>query len=167
MDDLITIFATTNNVPATGLSPTIRIWEVAAGSHSLVVADDNMTEIDDGFYKYEFTTMDPLKHYDYRADTGSSQPAGERFHAGASHLSPDEISDVTWDEDLTTHNVVNSGAELLKLLIKFETNRTRIDPTAKTLTIFDDDETTPIHVFNLKDAAGSPSIIEVCERDPV
>ena len=166
MDDLITIFATTNNVPATSLSPTIRIWEVSASSHTLVVTDDSMTAVGDGFYKYEFTTQDPLKHYNFRADTGSSQPAGERYHVGASSLSPEEISDVVWDEDLTLHTETDSGSELLKLLVKFEENRTRIDPTAKTLTIFDDDGTTPLHVFDLKDASGSASVTEVCERDP-
>lgn len=167
MDDLITVFVTNKSNPETGLSPTIRIWEVSAGSQSLVVTDDAMTEVGDGFYKYEFTTMDPLKHYNFRADAGASQPKGERYYVGSSALSPQEIADVNWDETASDHSIIGSTGELLQILVKFERNRTVIDGSSKTLTIYDDDETTPLHVFNLKDSAGLPSITEVCERDPV
>jgi hypothetical protein len=55
---------------------------------------------------------------------------------------------------------------LLDVIRKYSTNRTRVDATAKTLTVYDDDCTTVLRVFDLLDGAGSPSIDEVCERKP-
>jgi len=52
-------------VPATGLSPTIDIWE---DDGTQVVTAAAMTEIDGGFYKYDFTTYDPDENYSIRAD---------------------------------------------------------------------------------------------------
>ena len=45
--------------------------------------------------------------------------------------------------------------------------RTRIDPTSKTLTVYDEDCTTILRVFNLYDSTGTPSVVDVCERKPV
>lgn len=174
MDDLITTFVTTSGVPATGLSVTIRIWLVEAGLNTLVVTDAAMSEVGDGFYKYNFTTMDPLESYVYRSDSGVAQAITERYAIGASNLSPEEISDTVWDEAIADHAAVGSTGEslstvqsIVEVLLKFEKNRTLIDPIAKTLTIYDDDEVTPIHIFTLRDSTGTPSIAEVCERDPV
>ena len=69
-----------------------------------------------------------------------------------------EISDI--DVDLT------QLLTILEELRKFNFNRSLIDPTQKTLTIFDDDGATPLVVFSLKDSLGNPSIEEVAERDP-
>lgn len=63
-------------------------------------------------------------------------------------------------ESTTTHSLID-------VLVKYENNRTKIDKTAKTLTIYDDDGITPIKVYNLKNAAGVPSTDEVTERIPV
>lgn len=49
---------------------------------------------------------------------------------------------------------------------KHLTNRDRIDPAARTLTRYDDDQTTPLTVFNLKDSAGAASTEEIYEKDP-
>lgn len=56
---------------------------------------------------------------------------------------------------------------LIETLIKYEANRTFIDKIAKTLTVYDDDGTTPIRTFSLRDSAGVPSITEIVERLPV
>lgn len=55
---------------------------------------------------------------------------------------------------------------LIQLLVKYESNRTRVDKTAFTLTVYDDDGTTPIEVFDLKNFLGAPSYTEVAERVP-
>ena len=174
MDDIVTTYVTTDGAPATGLTVTVRIWRVRAATQTLVVTDAAMTEVGDGFYKYEFTTWDPLENYVFRSDSGVGQTDSERYATGASSVSPEEISDQVWDEDKTEHTIVGSTGEALtdiesivEVLLKFESNRSLIDPVAKTLTIYDDDETTPIHVFLLKDSTGSLSVDEVCERDPV
>lgn len=65
------------------------------------------------------------------------------------------------------HIDVNTAISLVSTLIKYEQNRTKIDKTAKTLTIYDNDGVTPLKVFNLRDSTGVPSVTEVCERLPV
>ena len=173
MDDIVTTYVTTAGAPATGLSVTVRIWRVRAATQTLVVTDAAMTEVGDGFYKYEFTTWDPLENYVFRSDSGVAQADSERYATGASGLTKEEVADQVWDETKADHSIVGSTGEALtniegivEILLKFEANRSLIDPVAKTLTIYDDDETTPIHVFALKDSTGPPSVTEVCERDP-
>lgn len=55
---------------------------------------------------------------------------------------------------------------ILAELKKFNFNRSKIDPTAKTLTIYDDDDTTPLVVFNLLDTNQQGSVEEVAEKVP-
>lgn len=55
---------------------------------------------------------------------------------------------------------------IVETLQKYSANRTRINKTAFTLTVYDNDGTTPIKVFDLKDATGTPSITEIIERVP-
>jgi len=110
-------------------------------------------------------------------------------------ISEDTLSDATinavvdsvWDEQATDHidtgttglmlNQIKADTASIKIdttsiialcetLLKYDRNRTQIDKTAKTLTIYDDDGTTPLTVFDLKDEAGNPSITEICIRDP-
>ena len=202
-DLIINSFFTSGGTPATGLSPTIRIWEVNSLGEDLVIGAPNgsifavdgamaaVTDApsDDGFYKYVFTEAsgyDPRRRYIFRIDGGVGLAAGERYQCGETnegHITNETITDIVdgvWDEDTATHLLAGSFGELIQLIKadtaaiflccelvrKLQTNRTRIDTTANTLTIFDDDKTTPLHVFNLKDGAGFPSSDPVCERDP-
>ena len=125
----------------------------------------------DGFYKFDFTGAMgflPTNNYVVRIDGGASVPAGERYIV--TRFGPDQSIDVKvdafWDEPLTGHDIIGTFGGLFDVLRKYETNRTRIDPTNKTLTVFDDDCTTPLRVFELRDSAGALSVDEVCERDP-
>ena len=47
---------------------------------------------------------------------------------------------------------------------KVATNRSKVDSAAKTLTLYDDDGTTPLYVFNLKDSAGVATATAIYER---
>lgn len=99
-----------------------------------------------------------------------------------------QIADAVWDEVATDH--VGAGSTglvlsqikadsgstsistaalttLVNTLLKYERNRTKIDTVNKQMIIYDDDKTTILHVFDLKDSTGTPSIAEVCERFPV
>ena len=97
------------------------------------------------------------------------------------------VVDGVWDADRMAHNISGSTGEalnqikadttsislaivtidqLLRTLTKYETNRTKIDTVAKTLTVYDDDKVTPIRVFDLKDTLGNASVAEVAERNP-
>lgn len=70
MSKTITTYFTDNSGnPATGLTPTIRIRDVADGS--LVVTDASMIEVGDGGYKYVFVDYDSTHEYQIRCDGGA------------------------------------------------------------------------------------------------
>lgn len=98
-----------------------------------------------------------------------------------------QIADAVWDEAYAAHNIAGTygllaqqiatdanqahlvalqAVSLMEILLKYEKNRTKIDKTAFTLTVYDDDGVTPIRVFNLKNSLGAPSVTEVTERVP-
>lgn len=176
MSKLISSFFTNSGSPALGLSPTIRIWEVTTFGDTLIV-NDTMNEIGDGFYKYVFTGYDPSTQYLIRTDGGGSLPTAERYQEGSNQNSANEV----WSQQTTDFNSpgtfgelsndvntnLNTALAVLDVLLKYESNRTRVDPIAKTLTIYDDDGVTVLQTFNLKDENGNPSADCVYERDPV
>ena len=181
MSLLINSFFTNTGFPELGLSPTIRIWEVNGTSHTLVLGSSPiaiMTEIGDGFYKFEFTNAlgyDATKKYVFRADGGNTLPTTERYQEGATEeVSINEedkinIVDQVWDEIATDH--INSGtfglfvnmiktdttliAACCNLVRKFHTNRTFIDKTNKQLIIFEDNDIDILWKFNLQDGSGN------------
>jgi hypothetical protein len=63
-------------------------------------------------------------------------------------------------------NSLQSAIDLVNEILKYSSNRTKIDRNAKTLTIYDDNGTTPLRVFDLKDFNGVASISEIAERAP-
>lgn len=62
---------------------------------------------------------------------------------------------------------LTSIADTIALLQKYQENRQVIDKVANTLTIYDDDNVTPILAFSLIDTLGAPSTDEVAERLPL
>jgi hypothetical protein len=191
---ILNSFFTKYGTPITGLSPTIKIWEVTDTTDTLVINNDPLLEIGSGFYKYVFAGYDVTKNYIMLIDGGSTQPVGERYNISATQEQKVSTSNVqqiisgVWEEQASTHtNIdttgfllnqisadtqatnlnVNIALDLLDILLKYERNRTRIDKTAKTLTVYDDDNLTPIKVFRLKDSTGAASVDEVCERLPI
>ena len=85
----ILAFFTNSGMPATGLSPTIRIREVPAGT--LVVTDAAMTEVGDGHYSYDYTGYDYLKDYAIRCDGGATLAASERYTYAGNENYVDDI----------------------------------------------------------------------------
>jgi len=57
--------------------------------------------------------------------------------------------------------------DMLAYLYKINRNRLKIDKTANTLTYYDDDQTTPLRVFDLFDNNGVPNWKNILERVPV
>jgi hypothetical protein len=194
MSAIINSFIAEDGVPAIGLTPTLRIWEVDDVSETLVVTDASMTEVGDGFYKYVFVGHDVNNKYVTRVDGGVTLNAHSRFYVGElsactmDEEAVDSIANGIWDEPLTDHLSADSTGEALNMikndttqlrvdvatalsivteLLKYEANRTRIDKTAKTLTVYDDDGVTPLKVFTLRNGLGNPDVEEVCERDPM
>lgn len=205
MSTIINSYFENNSGPVTGLTPTIRIWDVDGAGQTLIVGapngtglnvDGTMAEVDDGtsqdgFYKYEFTAglgFDTTRTYLARVDGGNTLQNQFRYQVVRfdpnTNLGSDEVADAVWDAAAGDHNTPGTMGEyqnnieiirtvdipalfnLIDLLRKYETNRTRIDTTANTLTIYDDDCTTPLRVFRLLDNSATPSVADVCERTP-
>lgn len=188
MSKLITSFFTNNGVPALGLTPTIRIWSVTDTSETIVIQDQQMVEMGDGFYKFSFSGYDPTLNYTIRVDGGGGLNNDERYQVASNESFADDIAEHVWDEPKINHiqpgtfgeaiNAIDANVDQLRLdvasmyqlveiLVKFETNRTVIDKPSHTLTVYDNDGITPIHVFELYNSLGDPSVDEVCERVPV
>lgn len=80
-------------------------------------------------------------------------------------LNTAKIDDVLTDTD-TIINSLQSCISLVNEILKYGSNRTKIDKNIKTLTVYDDDGVTPLKVFDLKDFNGVASITEIAERVP-
>jgi len=74
---MIGTFFTKDLAPATGLTPTIRIRDLA--DNSLIIADASMSEAGDGWYKYDFTGYNEGKDYAIRCDGGATLTGSERY----------------------------------------------------------------------------------------
>lgn len=61
---------------------------------------------------------------------------------------------------------LNTATDLIQTLLKYETNRTRIDRVQKKMLIYDNDGITVLHSFDLKDFDGIPSVTQIAERSP-
>lgn len=189
MTKIISVHFTSAGVPVTGLSPTIDIYRLDPGPvNTLVISNGAATEVGLGWYRYDFSGYDLTKSYIFTFDGGISLADCDRYKVGGNESYEEDISSGVWDESAIAHtsagttglmlnqikadtaSIVVSEAvlnSLLTLMLKFERNRTKIDVGAATLTVYDDDCTTVLWVFNLKDSSGFPSVVEVCERSPV
>ena len=185
MSSIVNSFITRNGNPQLGLNPTIRIWEVT-GTPVQVVTDEQCVEVGDGFYTYNYAGYDADLLYVARV-AAPTLPLNSRYYTtemdNAVDVSQGVIADIVngvWDEPTSSHTVTGStgalitetnnniiaAVSILHILLKYEANRTRIDKSAMTLTVYDDDGVTPLRVFDLKDSSGAGSITEVFERRP-
>ncbi len=156
------------------------------------IFDSGSPPVSDGFYTFIFADVegyDPTKKYLIRTDGGVSLADADRYQTAAIDPIEENIINGVWDEELapdhlgtgtagltlsqikadTTSLALNLTAveDLVSLLLKYDTNRTKVDDVAKTLTIYDDDCTTVLRVFQLLDQTGTPSTDSVCERKPI
>ncbi len=88
----IVAFFTNNSVPATGLSPTIRIRDLS--DNSLVITDAAMTEVGDGHYQYDFTLYDANINYAIRCDGTDVLSNAERYTYAGNENYIDDIDAV-------------------------------------------------------------------------
>ncbi len=107
--------------------------------------------------------------------SGSSGPTvsdivnGMMAAAMASYVSTGTFGKMINDTRTSTadiETVVDNILIMVDEALKYDKNRTRINKAAKTLTVYDDDGTTPLRVFNLLDGTSTPSVTEVLERMP-
>ena len=104
-------FFTNSGVPATGLSPTVRIRDIS--DNSLLVTDAAASEIGDGWYKYNFTTYDSREEYAIRFDGGATLENTDRYTSGTNDSFIDDIVNGVWDSELADHTIPGTyGYEL-------------------------------------------------------
>ncbi len=105
----ILAFFTNGGLPLTGLSPTIRIRDLA--DNSLVVTDLSMTEVGDGYYKYNFSAYDLDKDYSIRCDGGDTLPNSDRYTYAGNENYLDDIENSSLSTQITANQ-----ADLKKVL---------------------------------------------------
>ena len=88
---------TNDGLPATGLSPTIRIRELP--SKNLVVTDAAMEEVGDGSYSYDFSGYDSLKSYSIRCDGGNTLVNADRYVFAGNESYVDDIDKVITENE--------------------------------------------------------------------
>lgn len=167
---IVTSYFSKKGVPQTGLSPVIKITEITPTSNNVVVPAGAMLSVGDGIYKYIFVSYDYSKNYTMFVDGGATLGT-DRYQVTANESYQEDISSQVYEEPTISHNTPGSMGELftsistlVDVLLKYAENRTKIDTVTKTLTVYDDDGITPIRIFQLKDAAGNPSITSIFER---
>ena len=188
MKKIITVHFTTNGAPRSGLQPVIEVRALGSTpTSSTIVALSTMDEVANGWYRFDVADSDPTKNYIFNIDGGDTLNNNDRYKYGGNESYAEDITTTVLDEPLIEHTVTGSLADsvlkikadtasimineaglatLLNTLLKYQRNRTKIDTAEATLTIYDDDCTTPLTVFHLHDFNGMPSVQEVCERVP-
>lgn len=189
MKKLITAHFTVDGVPQPGLAPVIDIIQLgtAPTSSTPVVSGGLMSEIGGGWYRYDFVTYDLTKDYVFNIDGGATLENGDRYKYGGNESYVEDITTSVLDEPLINYTSTGGLADtvtkikadtatimineatmvvLLNTLLKYQRNRTKINPNHATMVIFDDDGITPLTTFDLRDFNGMPSVQEVCERMP-
>ena len=123
-----------------GLSPIIKIRLVEDGS---LVVSGTMTEIGDGFYKFEFLAYDITKDYTVLCDAVTLSPA-HRYRASSSG---------EWGTIMNNVNLVSDEVDFrVDLVRKIMKNRLVLsDGDTKNLIIYEDDDTTPVVKYSVTD----------------
>jgi len=185
---ILTSFFRRGGIPATGLLPLITVWEIQPALDTKIINAQPMLEVGDGIYKYSFAAFDSTKEYVIISDGGNTLPPNERYGDNSTNNENNSIIvNNILDEPAISHNISGSvGAflnethadaqqirldvilalDLLRTLLKYQKNRTKLDHIAFTLTVYDDDGITPLKVFDLRDRNGVGSLAEVMERLP-
>lgn len=180
----------------TGTTHTLIVGDTAGTGQSSdgTMVPVTTAGIEDGFYSFLFADTigyDETKNYLVRSDAGPSISPNERYQVAnvdSNIIDAVAIADAVWDEPITDHLAVGSTGlalsqtkantdqlfldvaavqSIVDLILKYDTNRTKIDTVNNEMIIFDDDCTTVLRRFKLLDSTGTPSTTELCERKPI
>ncbi len=121
-----------NGSPKTGLTPTIKIRDVSDGS--LLINGASMTEVGDGFYRYDYSAYDSEKDYAIICDGGISLSDYDRYAYAGNESYVDDISNGVLDEQLSEHSitgslgyVINEGSDDLKRALGLLDENSQLD----------------------------------------
>ena len=131
---------------ATGKTVTAYFWNPSLAKSAL----QTFTEIELGLY-----------YLDYNFSVAGTFIGLFYENAVAKTFHPFRVTELATKSQTETINT------LCVYIKKLENNRLKIDATANTLTIYEDDGVIPLRVFNLKDSVGAPANENIYERVPV
>ena len=94
----IPAYFSNSGVSTTGLSPTITIYKLSDSSK--VIDTASMTEIADGFYKYNFSDRDLAEAYSYICDSVDLSGT-EQYALG--DIEANDVATLVWDELISSH----------------------------------------------------------------
>ena len=94
-------FFTDGGVPKTGLTPTIKIIDIPSGT--IIVNGSNMTELNNGFYYYNFIIYDSTKDYAILCDGTAALLNSDRYVYSGNENFVDDISNGVWNENISEH----------------------------------------------------------------
>jgi len=144
---ILTVFFVENGIPKTGLSPTIRIRNV--DTNALIVTDASMSEVGDGFYKYDFASYDASINYVIRMDGGDTLANAERYCVAANESYREDVASQVWATTIDGTSVTTSQA--LNIIRKVEVGKWAI--VGNQMIFYEEDNVTPLLTFNLDDAS--------------
>lgn len=104
--EIVAAYFASGGSPATGLSPTITLYNVADGS--VIVNGAAMTEAGNGWYYYAFSAFNQSKNYTVICDGGVTLQAPERYAVSMSNLDRNYITaSITYDveDDAVTGDI--------------------------------------------------------------
>lgn len=137
--------------PSLHLLPLIRIRYVENG---LIIVEDYMEEVGNGFYRFEFTTYDITKDYTILVDGGSLLASSDRFLEGATG----EYGSMSNNISILVDNI-DCRVTLMK---KMATNRLEmVDGNSNNWILYDDDNITQLFSFDASDVTGG-IIVQTC-----
>lgn len=137
----VVAYFTQDGVPATGLSPTIKIRDVESGN--IVVDSISMVEKGDGFYGYDFTIYNSTKDYAIVCDSVTLSGV-ERYTYASSGEYNESLNSIE-----STVGTVDSSTTLIR---KIQTNRLELlDGGTDNWILYDDDAVTPLLTFSVTD----------------
>ena len=136
----ISTYFTLNYVGATGLFPIIKIRLVEDGS---LVASGTMSELGDGFYRYDFPYYDRTLDYMISCDA-VTLPSAERYKASANGEYGNIINDV---------KIMDDNTEIRALLIRqILTNRLELeDGAVENWKLYDDEDSDVLLSWDVTD----------------
>ncbi len=145
-----------NNLDATVSSRASQTTLDALGTIAVAIEQDTGTTIPN-----QIAGLNDLSSTDVQTATANALTAYDPPTRAEATADKDEILTATNNGAFTTADRTD-----LQKARKGVTNRHRIDESANTGTLYDDDGTTPLIVFDLKDADEAPTSTTVYERDP-
>lgn len=131
---------------------------ITTNTHGVIISDDVL------IFNNTLGDINDLgiDTYDAR-DNNNINLATEVWEYVPSSVVADSFGDSVNQIEVTVGNMV----DVINNLIKYQRNKSVIDPVNHTLTIYEDDGTTPLTVFNLQDEAGIASILNIFRRIPI